>query len=81
LDSGVFAAHFVLMFLVFRALLGAPYVGPVTSNFGLKTVLQFLKNDRLYGQRPDRKLDALMASHCAGHCGDLLEYEQRGARD
>ena len=35
------------MFLVYRALLGAPYVGPVTSNVGLKTVLQFDKNDRL----------------------------------
>jgi hypothetical protein len=40
-----------------------------------------LKMTGFMGKRPDRKLDALMASHCAGHCGDLLEYEQRGARD
>lgn len=30
------------------------------------------------GKRPDRKLDALMASHCADHCGDLLGYGQLG---
>lgn len=29
-------------------------------------------------KRPDRKLGALMASHCACHCGDLLGYEQLG---